>query len=171
MMRRLSLGSRRKSRSERISRKNISGFSGQEYLFFSAAFAACARETVRRRDVNVTPQLVLCVSMRDTRMHGDVNSRLYVRSARAEREEEEEEEDEERQTTLEDINHPMATLSRAHISDTQYARLWMSIDVEIPHSYSQHARTDPRDSGIRFARSTGSMVHACACFARRTKNP
>jgi len=119
----------------------------------------------------VTPQLVLCVSMRDTRMHGDVNSRLYVRSARAEREEEEEEEDEERQTTLEDINHPMATLSRAHISDTQYARLWMSIDVEIPHPYSLHARTGPRDSGIRYARSTGSTVHARVLVsARRTKN-
>lgn len=88
-------------------------------------------------------------------MHGDVNSRLYVRSAREEKvEKEEEEEDEERQTTLEDINHPMATLASAHISDTQYARLWMSIDVEIPHPYSQHARTRPRDSEGRFARSS-----------------
>lgn len=52
--------------------------------------------------------------MRDTRMHGDVNSRLYVRSARVGGRGGEEE-DEERQTTLEDINHPMATLASAHL--------------------------------------------------------
>lgn len=66
--------------------------------------------------------------MRDTRMHGDVNSRLYVRSAQEEKvEKEEEEEDEERQTTLEDINHPMATLASAHISDTHAIRTLMDV--------------------------------------------
>lgn len=46
----------------------------------------------------MTPQLALCVSIRDTRMCSDVNSRLYVRSMQDKDEkgtEEEEEEDEE----------------------------------------------------------------------------
>lgn len=48
-------------------------------------------ETSRRQRDS---QLVLCVSMRDTRMRGDVNSRLYVRSVPEKEEEEEEKEDE-----------------------------------------------------------------------------
>jgi len=99
---------RRKSRSERISRKSLR----TEYLFFflRSPRARDSETSRRQRD----SQLVQCVSMRDTRMHGDVNSWLYVRSAPAEGEGEEEE-DEERQTTLEDINHPMATLASAHL--------------------------------------------------------
>lgn len=68
--------------------------------------------------------------MRDTRMRGDVNSRQYVRSVPEKEEKEEEEERRKKtkmQTTLEDINHPMATLSRARISDIQYTRAYVDI--------------------------------------------
>lgn len=53
------------------------------YIFFRGVRRARARdsETSRRQRDS---QLVLCVSMRDTRMHGDVNSRLYVRSGTGE---------------------------------------------------------------------------------------
>lgn len=55
---------------------------GTGYLFFfpRSPRARDSETSRRQRD----SQLVLCVSMRDTRMHGDVNSRLYVRSARTE---------------------------------------------------------------------------------------
>lgn len=51
------------------------------FIFFPRSPRARDSETSRRQRDS---QLVLCVSMRDTRMHGDVNSRLYVRSARTE---------------------------------------------------------------------------------------
>jgi len=63
----------------RESRERVSGQS--IYFFFLRSPRARDSETSRRQRDS---QLVLCVSMRDTRMHGDVNSRLYVRSAPAE---------------------------------------------------------------------------------------